>query len=122
MLGGMGVDLGDAPVDTRLKDLHVEGARGVHQSIIDSVPGGDPTIEDMVRYRSEQMRLVGAPEQVADALEVAGRRRRGDQPRDPPLASPTVARSRAALRARSTPRRPCPRRGRSAVCARGRRR
>ena len=69
MLGGMGVDLGDAPVDTKLKDLHVEGARGVHQSIIDAVPGGDPTIEDMVRYRSEQMRLVGTPEQVADALE-----------------------------------------------------
>lgn len=69
MLGGMGVDLGDAPVDTRLKDLEVQGVRGVHQAIIDSVPGGDPTIEDMVRYRSEMMRLVGTPEQVADRLE-----------------------------------------------------
>ena len=69
MLGGMGVDLGDAPVGTRLKDLQVEGARGIHQSIIDSVPGGDPTIEDMVRYRSEMMRVVGTPKQVADRLE-----------------------------------------------------
>ena len=65
----MGVDLGDAPVGTRLKDLQVEGARGIHQSIIDSVPGGDPTIEDMVRYRSEMMRVVGTPKQVADRLE-----------------------------------------------------
>ncbi|MER5390662.1 LLM class flavin-dependent oxidoreductase [Saccharopolyspora sp. NPDC002686] len=69
MLGGMGVDLGDAPVDTPLKDLHVEGGRGVLQAVIDSVPGGDPTIEDMVRYRAERMRLVGTPEQIADELE-----------------------------------------------------
>jgi FMN-dependent oxidoreductase (nitrilotriacetate monooxygenase family) len=69
MLGGMGVDLGDAPLDTPLADLHVEGGRGVLQAIIDSVPGGRPTIEDMVRYRAERMRLVGTPEQVADELE-----------------------------------------------------
>ncbi|MEV4732745.1 LLM class flavin-dependent oxidoreductase [Saccharopolyspora sp. NPDC049426] len=69
MLGGMGVDLGDAPVDTPLKDLEVEGARGILQSIIDSVPGGAPTIEDMVRYRAERMRLVGTPERIADELE-----------------------------------------------------
>ncbi|MGW5647993.1 LLM class flavin-dependent oxidoreductase [Saccharopolyspora sp. NPDC003752] len=69
MLGGMGVDLGDAPVDTPLKDLAVEGGRGVLQAVIDSVPGGNPTIEDMVRYRAERMRLVGTPEQIADELE-----------------------------------------------------
>lgn len=69
MLGGMGVDLGDAPLDTPLADLHVEGGRGVLQAIIDSVPGGRPTIEDMVRYRAERMRLVGTPEQIADELE-----------------------------------------------------
>ncbi|GAA3055182.1 LLM class flavin-dependent oxidoreductase [Pseudonocardia yunnanensis] len=69
MLGGMGVDLGDAPLDTPLKDLEVEGGRGVLQAIIDSVPGGNPTIEDMVRYRAERMRLVGTPEQIADELE-----------------------------------------------------
>jgi long-chain alkane monooxygenase len=69
MLGGMGVDLGDAPLDTRLTDLHVEGGRGVLQAIIDSVPGGRPNIEDMVRYRAERMRLVGTPEQIADELE-----------------------------------------------------
>lgn len=48
MLGGMGIDLGDAPLDTPLADLHVEGGRGVLQAIIDSVPGGRPTIEDMI--------------------------------------------------------------------------
>jgi alkanesulfonate monooxygenase SsuD/methylene tetrahydromethanopterin reductase-like flavin-dependent oxidoreductase (luciferase family) len=69
MLGGMGIDLGEAPVDTPLKDLKVEGAQGVLQAIIDSVPGGNPTIEDMVRYRAERMRLVGTPEQIADELE-----------------------------------------------------
>ncbi|MDA3642991.1 LLM class flavin-dependent oxidoreductase [Saccharopolyspora indica] len=69
MLGGMGVDLGDAPVDTPLKDLRVEGGRGVLQAVIDSVPGGNPTIEDMVRYRAERMRLVGTPERIADELE-----------------------------------------------------
>jgi hypothetical protein len=69
MLGGMGIDLGDAPLDTPLADLHVEGGRGVLQAIIDSVPGGRPTIEDMVRYRAERMRLVGTPEQIADEME-----------------------------------------------------
>ena len=69
MLGGMGVDLGDAPVDTPLKDLQTEGSRGILQSLIDSVPGGDPTVEDVVRFRSEKTRLVGTPEQLADQLE-----------------------------------------------------
>jgi long-chain alkane monooxygenase len=58
MLGGMGADLGDAPLRTPLADLQVEGGRGVLQAVIDSVPGGRPTIEDMV---GPELRRRGLP-------------------------------------------------------------
>ena len=67
--GGLGIDLGGLDLDTPLGDVQTEGGRGVLQAIIDSTPGGNPTLADVARYRTEAQQVTGTPEQIADELE-----------------------------------------------------
>ena len=67
--GGIGVDLGGLPLDTPLGELATEGARGVLEAAIASVPGGKPTVGDLARYRAKAQQIAGTPEQIVDELE-----------------------------------------------------
>lgn len=67
--GGIGVDLGGLPLDTTLGDLRTDGARGVLEALFASVPGGNPTIADLARYRAYNQQVAGTPEQIVDQLE-----------------------------------------------------
>ncbi|EMY34848.1 luciferase-like monooxygenase [Arthrobacter crystallopoietes BAB-32] len=67
--GGIGVDLGGLPLDTPLGDVSTEGARGVLEAAIASVPGGKPTVGDLARYRAKAQQIAGTPEQIVDELE-----------------------------------------------------
>ena len=53
----------------RLGDVQTEGARGVLEAAIASVPGGKPTIGDLARYRAKAQQIVGTPEQIVDEIE-----------------------------------------------------
>lgn len=68
--GGLGIDLGGVPLDTKLGDVDTEGGKGVLEAIRASVPGGDPTIGDLARYRAKSMQIAGTPEQIVDQLEL----------------------------------------------------
>ena len=68
--GGLGIDLGGAPLDTPLGDINTEGGKGVLEAIRASVPGGNPTIGDLARYRAKSMQISGTPEQIVDQLEL----------------------------------------------------
>ncbi|MET1035361.1 MAG: NtaA/DmoA family FMN-dependent monooxygenase [Arthrobacter sp.] len=67
--GGLGIDLGGIPLDTPLGDVETEGGRGVLEAARASVPGGNPTIADLARYRAESMQVAGTPERIVDELE-----------------------------------------------------
>ncbi|TBU98615.1 LLM class flavin-dependent oxidoreductase [Stutzerimonas kirkiae] len=67
--GALDIDLGGVPLDTPLKDIRTEGGQGILDSLIRATPGNAPTVADMVRWRAENMRLVGTPEQIVDQLE-----------------------------------------------------
>ncbi len=67
--GGIGIDLGGLDLDTPLGDVRTEGARGVLEAAIASVPGGKPTIGDLARYRAKAQQIVGTPEQIVDQIE-----------------------------------------------------
>ncbi|NOJ59624.1 NtaA/DmoA family FMN-dependent monooxygenase [Arthrobacter sp. 260] len=67
--GGIGVDLGGLPLDTTLGDVRTDGARGVLEALFASVPGGNPTIADVARYRAYNQQIAGTPEQIVDQLE-----------------------------------------------------
>ena len=67
--GGIGVDLGGLPLETTLGDVRTDGARGVLEALFASVPGGNPTIADVARYRAYNQQIAGTPEQIVDQLE-----------------------------------------------------
>ncbi len=67
--GGMGVDFGGLPLDTRMEDLTTQGAQGHLEATRRAAGTQNPTLEDFIRYRAINNRLVGTPEQIADALE-----------------------------------------------------
>ncbi|NUL45713.1 NtaA/DmoA family FMN-dependent monooxygenase [Cellulosimicrobium funkei] len=67
--GGMGVDFGGLPLDTRMKDLTTQGAQGHLEATRRAAGTQDPTLEDFIRYRAINNRLSGTPEQIADVLE-----------------------------------------------------
>lgn len=69
---GLPIDVGEVPPDTPLTelDLETQGNRTWIQSVIGGLPDGQrATLADLVRLFFSQNRLVGAPEQIADALE-----------------------------------------------------
>ncbi|HSP51820.1 MAG TPA: LLM class flavin-dependent oxidoreductase [Cryobacterium sp.] len=67
--GGLGVDLGGLPLDTPLGDVETEGGQGLLHAIIDSTPGGNPTLADVAHYRAKAQQISGTPEQIVDELE-----------------------------------------------------
>jgi long-chain alkane monooxygenase len=70
--GGIGIDLGGLDHHTPIGDLaaDVQGTRSTIESLIAAAPPGtDPTIADLIRQQQESTRIVGTPEQIADALE-----------------------------------------------------
>lgn len=70
--GGIGIDLGGLDHHTPIGDLAagVQGTRSTIEALIAAAPPGtNPTIADLVRQQQESTRIVGTPEQIADALE-----------------------------------------------------
>jgi FMN-dependent oxidoreductase (nitrilotriacetate monooxygenase family) len=67
--GGIGVDLGGLPHDATIGDIGTEGARGVLEALFASVPGKNPTVGDVARYRARNQLIAGTPEHVVDELE-----------------------------------------------------
>ncbi|MET0453718.1 MAG: NtaA/DmoA family FMN-dependent monooxygenase [Mycobacterium sp.] len=70
--GGIGIDLGGLDHDTPIGDLaeRVQGTRSTIEALIAAAPPGtNPTIADLIRQQQEATRVVGTPEQIADALE-----------------------------------------------------
>jgi FMN-dependent oxidoreductase (nitrilotriacetate monooxygenase family) len=71
--GGIGIDFGGLDHNTPIGDLaaDVQGTRSTIESLIAAAPPGtNPTIADLIRQQQESTRVVGTPEQIADALEV----------------------------------------------------
>lgn len=68
--GGMGIDLGNATLDTPLEDIKTEGIRSTYEWLKQSTPGRTPTVRDLARLRSKTNRIVGTPEMIADQLEL----------------------------------------------------
>lgn len=70
--GGIGIDLGGLDHHTPIGDLAagVQGTRSTIEALIAAAPPGtNPTIADLIRQQQESTRVVGTPEQIADALE-----------------------------------------------------
>ena len=70
--GGIGIDLGGLDHHTPIGDLAagVQGTRSTIEALIAAAPPGtNPTIADLIRQQQESTRIVGTPEQIADALE-----------------------------------------------------
>lgn len=69
MAGNLGIDLAeydlDAPVGRLLETANVQG---IVKSLAESAPDKTATFGDLLRYISD-LRIVGAPEQIADALQ-----------------------------------------------------
>ncbi|MFT3864204.1 MAG: LLM class flavin-dependent oxidoreductase [Solirubrobacterales bacterium] len=66
--GGMGVDLAGLDLDTPVGELERYNTQGIARSLIDSAPDKTWTFGDLFANRAMQ-RVVGAPEQIAAALE-----------------------------------------------------
>jgi FMN-dependent oxidoreductase (nitrilotriacetate monooxygenase family) len=66
--GSTGIDLGGYAPDTPIKAIHTEASQSNLAWLAESTPGRTPTLEDVVRLRSRANRVVGTPEQIADAL------------------------------------------------------
>lgn len=70
MAGGMGLDLGNADLDTPLENIETEGIRSTYEWLKQSTPGRTPTVRDMALLRTRASRIVGTPESIADQLEI----------------------------------------------------
>ena len=68
MGGGMGVDLADVPLDAPIGEVEQYNTQGIVKGLIDSAPDKTWTFGDLLANRSMN-RIVGTPEQIADALE-----------------------------------------------------
>jgi FMN-dependent oxidoreductase (nitrilotriacetate monooxygenase family) len=68
MAGGLGIDLGQYDLEAPIGELYSNGVQGMLRSLIDAAPDKTWTFGDLLRWRSDT-RVIGAPEQVADALE-----------------------------------------------------
>ncbi len=66
--GSTGIDLGGYAPDTPIDMIHTEGMQSNLAWLRESTGGRVPTIEDVVRLRARANRVVGTPEQIADAL------------------------------------------------------
>lgn len=67
--GGIGIDFGDHDPDAPLGVITTEGARSILDAVRASVTGREPVVRDLGRVLAGSNRIVGTPEQIADALE-----------------------------------------------------
>lgn len=70
MAGGMGIDLGNADLDTPIENIKTEGIRSTYEWLKQSTPGRTPTVRDIALLRTRASRIVGTPESIADQLEI----------------------------------------------------
>lgn len=70
MSGSVGVDLGAIDLDAPLASLETDAIQGVIKGLIDSAPDKSWTFRDLARSRASGQFLTGAPEQIADKLQV----------------------------------------------------
>ena len=68
MGGGMGVDFAEIGLDTPVGEVSEYNTQGIVKGLIDSAPDKTWTFGDLLANRSMN-RIVGTPEQIADALE-----------------------------------------------------
>ena len=67
--GSIGVDVGDADLDTPIGELETEGLQSALGWIKDLVPDRPATLRDAAHLLSTNGRIVGTPEQIADQFE-----------------------------------------------------
>src|ERR1700677_2415887 len=68
MSGAVGIDFGHEDLDTPVGELRTEGVQSIVGWIKDLVPGRPATLRDVAHYTATNGRIVGTPEQIADAL------------------------------------------------------
>jgi long-chain alkane monooxygenase len=68
MSGAVGIDFGHEDLDTPIGELKTEGVQSIVGWIKDLVPGRSATLRDVAHYTATNGRIVGTPEQIADAL------------------------------------------------------
>lgn len=66
--GKLGIDLGAVDLDAPIRDVKVDGVQGIIDSLKASDPNDTGTFRDLVHHLLGA-RIVGTPEQIADALE-----------------------------------------------------
>ena len=67
--GSIGIDFGNYDLDDPIGVITTEGVQGIIQSVRASVVGREPVVRDLGRLLAGANRLVGTPDQIADALE-----------------------------------------------------
>ena len=67
--GGIGIDFGDHDLDAPIGVIETQGAQSIIEAVRTSVVGREPVVRDLGRLLAGSNRLVGTPEQIADALE-----------------------------------------------------
>jgi FMN-dependent oxidoreductase (nitrilotriacetate monooxygenase family) len=70
MSGAVGIDFGHEDLDTPVGELQTEGVQSIVGWIKDLVTDRPATLRDVAHYTATNSRIVGTPEQIADALEV----------------------------------------------------
>jgi FMN-dependent oxidoreductase (nitrilotriacetate monooxygenase family) len=67
--GALNIDFGLYDLDTPIPEIQSEGVRGVASLITQSVSDRVPVVRDVARVITQDGRVVGTPEQIADHLE-----------------------------------------------------
>lgn len=70
MSGAVGIDFGHEDLDTPVGEIRTEGVQSIVGWINDLVTDRPPTLRDVAHFTATNNRIVGTPEQIADALEV----------------------------------------------------
>src|SRR3954447_1997936 len=70
MSGAVGIDFGFEDLDTPVGELRTEGVQSIVGWIKDLVTDRPATLRDVAHFTATNNRIVGTPEQIADALEV----------------------------------------------------
>jgi FMN-dependent oxidoreductase (nitrilotriacetate monooxygenase family) len=67
--GGIGIDFGHHDLDAPLGEVETETTKSIVDLVRTSVNGREPVVRDLGRVLAGSNRIVGTPEQIADALE-----------------------------------------------------
>lgn len=70
MSGAVGIDFGHEDLDTPVGELRTEGVQSIVGWIKDLVTDRPATLRDVAHFTATNNRIVGTPEQIADALAV----------------------------------------------------